>query len=1134
MVMISSVTIATMVTNHLLLPIIVLLPRLGFLRRYLLQCRWAAVALGIMIGYWFARSVGEVYILVNIGIMSFAAALQFAPTAVIGGLYWRRANKTGAIMGLSAGFAVWLYTMILPAFFKSGHWTPSLFENGPWGLAFLAPERLFGLTAFDPISNTVFWSMFFNVGLFVVGAYFFEPQEQEKRLAEEFVEVMTPHPVMIGEPGSAMMVNLGEKKAKLGRILRQYLTPHQTTLVLQNAGFRGRVSPSGTISIIQLAELNTSVERALAGSIGAAAAHWAMKKYSIFTPNEAQALAKVYGDMLAGLHVPPEELKKKIDYYKEKEILLQAQAEEMSEKVAELEEEIANRKKIEAALAESERKFRGIFNQTFQFTGLLALDGTLLEANITALDIIKAEMGEIQGKPFWDTPWWAHSPEVREQIRSAVEAAAAGRLLRFETTNQTADGRIINIDFSMKPVLDEAGKPIYIIPEGRDITERKKAEEAAEAIRRRLLDIVDFLPDATFVIDEDKKVIAWNKAMEEMTGRMKSEIVGKDDLEYSRLFYGDNRPVLIDMIWEHDGEAVSKYDYLKKVGDMLYAEVFVPTLNNGQGAYVSATASPLFNQDGDIVGAIESVRDITVRKQAEANLRASEKRFRDLFNSITDFIYTHDLDGRMIGLNPVAAKEFGYDPEAVAGQMISEFLHPDNRDAIYEEYLPQLKREGGLDGTFKIMTAFGQTRYVEFKSTLVQPQDGDPYVSGVGRDITDRIMAQREIRSLEEQLFQAQKMEALGVMAGGIAHDFNNILGAILGFTELAINKAEKDSRQYHYLEQVLTAGNRAADLISHILIFSRQSDQKRQQLDVKPIIRETLRLLRASIPTSVEIRQEIFPGEAITIGHPIQIQQIILNLCTNAAQAISENGGCLTITLNETQITSESVGPTLGLKPGRYLMLEVIDTGSGIDPSVKERIFDPYFTTKPVGEGTGLGLATVHGIVKSYEGAITVHSEVGIGSRFTVYLPSGLKEFEAENKLSASIRQGDETILFVDDEAALVEMGNEVLQELGYTVKACGSSQEALEVFRKHPGDFDLVITDLTMPQINGLELAKNMIRIRADIPIILCTGFSGKIKPEIAEAAGIKAVLMKPLVISNLAETIRGVLDDGVTRDT
>jgi CheY-like chemotaxis protein len=214
--------------------------------------------------------------------------------------------------------------------------------------------------------------------------------------------------------------------------------------------------------------------------------------------------------------------------------------------------------------------------------------------------------------------------------------------------------------------------------------------------------------------------------------------------------------------------------------------------------------------------------------------------------------------------------------------------------------------------------------------------------------------------------------------------------------------------------------------------------------------------------------------------------------------------------------------------------LLEVIDNGPGIDPAVKERIFDPYFTTKPVGEGTGLGLATVHGIVKSYEGAISVHSELGKGSTFKVYLPAGLKEFETENKLSASIRQGDETILFVDDEDALVEMGYEVLQELGYKVKACGSSQEALEVFQERPGDFDLVITDLTMPQMNGIELSRNLIRLRPDIPIILCTGFSGKITPESAKAAGIKAVLMKPLVIANLAETIRAMLDDGVYRET
>jgi len=382
-----------------------------------------------------------------------------------------------------------------------------------------------------------------------------------------------------------------------------------------------------------------------------------------------------------------------------------------------------------------------------------------------------------------------------------------------------------------------------------------------------------------------------------------------------------------------------------------------------------------------------------------------------------------------------------------------------------------------------------------------------------------------ERKQVEKQLRQAQKMEAIGTLAGGIAHDFNNILAVILGFTEIALNMPE-DTRTQHWLKQVLKAGERAKELVQQILAFSRETEQERKPVRITPILKETLKLLSASLPATIEIREDVAASGTI-LGDPTQVHQVLMNLCTNAAYAMREEGGVLTVSQSDVELDVEAAARYPNLPPGSYLRLIVSDTGHGMDRAVMERIFDPYFTTKEPNEGTGLGLSVVHGIVQSYGGVITVDSEPGKGTSFHVVLPRIDREDTPKAETFAPLPTGNERILFIDDEKMLVEMGQEMLESLGYDVVALTNSLEALETFRAQPDRFDLVITDQTMPHKTGAELARELLRIRPDIPIILCTGFSEIITEKQAEATGIRRFLMKPILRREMAQTIRDLLD-------
>ena len=386
-----------------------------------------------------------------------------------------------------------------------------------------------------------------------------------------------------------------------------------------------------------------------------------------------------------------------------------------------------------------------------------------------------------------------------------------------------------------------------------------------------------------------------------------------------------------------------------------------------------------------------------------------------------------------------------------------------------------------------------------------------------------------EARQMQTKLASSEKFQALGQMASGVAHDFNNILSGIMGYAEMALYDIPGNSRARKSIEQVLKASNRAEDLVKQILAFSRQSesDQERRPIQVHHIVQEALKLTRASLPTTIDIHQDISSHGTTVLADPTQIHQILMNLCTNAHHAMREKGGVLEISLAPVELDSTEVGDYPDLKPGSYLKLSISDTGDGMDTRTMQRIFDPYFTTKEKGVGIGMGLSVVHGIVKRHNGAIKVFSKPGEGSSFQVLLPRIEREIEYKAEALEPLPLGKERILFVDDEKALIDLGKQMLERLGYKVVSRTSSVEALEAFRADPHKFDLVITDMTMPNMTGDELAEEIMALRPDIPIVLCTGFSLRITEEQAKKMGIREFVMKPLVMSDLAKTIRKVLD-------
>jgi PAS domain S-box-containing protein len=541
---------------------------------------------------------------------------------------------------------------------------------------------------------------------------------------------------------------------------------------------------------------------------------------------------------------------------------------------------------------------------------------------------------------------------------------------------------------------------------------------------------------------------------------------------------------------------------------------------NGNLRWVFEKGQGVLDNTGQLLCLDGVIVDITNRKQAEEALRESEVKYRQVVENATEGIFVIQ-DNAYCYVNQRGAEIFNTSREKILSGDLYEFVHPDDRKACADRVFH--RKQGETTGELlvhRIIDDSGNEKWVEVRGVSILWEGRHASICFV-IDITAR-------KKMETRLRQAQKMEAIGTLAGGIAHDFNNILSPLVGFSEMLKADLAADSPLQKYVDEIFRAALRARDLVKQILAFSRQDDQDTKPIKLQPIVKEVLQLLRNSIPTTIDIQHDIDPGCGVVIADPTKIHQIIMNLATNAFHAMEETGGRIEVYLKQIRLESNQLlFPEL--TPGEYAGLTVVDTGAGIEKDVLDKIFDPYYTTKKNGKGTGLGLSVVQGIVKSCNGDIRVYSEPGKGTEIQVYLP--IMDRKIDNKVmdrSEPVLGGTEKILLVDDEEAIVRMEQQMLERLGYRVTVRTGSVEALEAFKANADSFDLVVTDMTMPNMTGLQLTGEIKSIRSDIPIIICTGFSDQINEENCEVLGIQGFAMKPVIMNEIAQVIRKVLDN------
>ena len=684
------------------------------------------------------------------------------------------------------------------------------------------------------------------------------------------------------------------------------------------------------------------------------------------------------------------------------------------------------------------------------------------------------------------------------------------RYTNCENENMRANGDRVWIAWTNKPIRDEHGRFTEMLCIGNDITERKLAEEAKKESEERL----EVLAKATFegiAFIDGSVVIDANPQLAQMHQYDLSELIGKP---LADLVAPEGRELARQNV-EAGYEGRYQNRLLRKDGSTIVVE----------------TQAKHFEYRGRTIR-VSVVRDISERKRAEEAVAREAKLEVQLAQTLEitgAMIWEYRFHEQEYWLDKTACKMLGIEPEDMPISRkiwVERFLHPDdlrNSESVFSRLISGENLAAEIRHRYKNQKT-GEWRWVHAHAA-VSEKDADGRalrLVGTAMDFTDS-------HRLEEQLAQSQKLEAIGTLAGGIAHDFNNILAAIIGYSEiLTLFHIPKDSPARPDLDQVLRAAYRAKDLVGQILILSRKTELEKKPVLVSPIVREALKFLRSTLPATIEIRQSIESDMGKVLADATQIHQVVMNLCTNAGHAMAERGGVLGIRLDEADLDAPAAEKFQDLDPGPYLRLVVTDTGIGMNRATLERIFEPYFTTKEQGAGTGLGLAVTHGIIKNHRGAITVESEPGKGATFEVLLPRLAAEpVEFANDVSLSIPGGNEHVLFIDDEEALVNMAQSSLGNLGYSVIVETGGNKALEVFRSNPESFDIVITDLTMPGMTGIELAERLKSVRPEIPIILCSGSIDESLREKAKSLGINDFLPKPVGVHALAEAVRRVLD-------
>ncbi len=764
------------------------------------------------------------------------------------------------------------------------------------------------------------------------------------------------------------------------------------------------------------------------------------------------------------------------------------------------------RRAVENALRANEEKFRCLFQHSSDGIVLWDEDNRLMDANQKILDLLQCEKSELLGRKLWDL----FPPESRGQAENLLREVTKQGFTRLEIVLQTRSGKPFPAEVSAGKFTFD-GK-VWVQAIIRDFTERMQKAKALEEKQQQLEQFLEAIPLGIFIINESGKPTFVNHLARQLLGKGIVEDTTPDRLAeiYQAYIAGTNQPYptgRMPIIRALSGESTS-------VSDM---EIQLPD----RRLPIQVWGAPVKNSEGKITHALAMFADITKEKQAQQALRNSEEKYRRLFQESKDAIFIMTPEGELLDINPAGVAIFGYtSKEEMLTTIRATDLYYEPAKRAY--LLQELYQKGYIkDREFMGKRKDGQPVRLLLSESLVENQTGNQvFIQGIIKDITEK-------KKLEEQLHQAQKMEAIGVLAGGIAHDFNNILTAILGYAEITRNMLAEGSLARDNLEEIYQGGIRAKEIVQQISTFSRKNNREFKPLQVSVVLKEALKLLRASLPTTIEFKVDIAEKNDWILGDATEVHQVVMNLCTNAYHAMKNQPGELQIALKLQKIRRSKHRNDLTLPWGEYVLLKVTDNGCGMDGAIIERIFDPFFTTKPIGEGTGLGLSVVHGIVTGHGGYIKVHSQPGNGTTFEIYFPLYRGWKNDRNPAAITPPKGGGHILYIDDEAVLTRLFKQLVEGLGYRTTTANSPREGLEILREQPDQFDLIITDFTMPQMTGLELARECLKIRHDIPIMLTTGNSDPLNIKQVNEQGIQGYIKKPFNAHELARKISGFIN-------
>ena len=650
------------------------------------------------------------------------------------------------------------------------------------------------------------------------------------------------------------------------------------------------------------------------------------------------------------------------------------------------------------------------------------------------------------------------------------------------------------------------------------ILQGKKAEIELKESEQRYRLLADNITDTIWIVQvHDLKLRYVSPSIEYLLGYTPAQMIDLDIKDYVSPESLSELPGIIEEQLDYTGYENKESKRLRSI-EMAFIK------KDGTTVWVEFTASFLKNDKGEFDRILGISRDISDRKRADETMQRTAELMREAGRIAKVGAWRVDIENQaMIWTDEMNAIHERDVSAPMTFEEAVRFIAPEWQKKIQDSYHQCIEHGQSLDEQFEIITAKGRRRWVHTTGEPVRDDAGNiTRVIGAFQDVSDRVQADEERKKLQQHLAQARKMEAIGVLAGGIAHDFNNILSGVMGFTDLAMHEAKDNKTLKKYLTQVSSSSLRARDLVKHILTFSRKSDVEKQPIDINPIIKESLKFIRASLPASIDVQQDLRLERGRIFGDATQVYQILMGLFTNAGYAMKDTGGILEIILDRVRIDETQTGYWEKIPAGEYIEMVVSDTGCGIHKKYIDRIFEPFFTTKERGEGTGMGLATVYGIIKEMGGAISVYSEVAVGTTFRVLLPEHGQDAIPEEQVSAVLKEGRGNVLIVDDEKAIADATCELLTLLGYSVTTLTDSIDAIENVKSNPTHYDLVFTDMTMPNLDGFELAKQIKAVNPDVPIVLATGFSHGVTKEKCRAAGISDMVMKPMTASELSLTI------------